>query len=114
MGNVTLAAQSRWSFQRFGARRGIWVAGTSGSGAQAGGSASPGFEGERHMATGSVKWFNTQKGCGLIQPDNGGKNVFVHVSAVQAAGPNSLSEGNDKNCGAQIRRYCFIKYCKVS
>jgi len=47
------------------------------------------------MATGSVKWSNTQKGFGLIQPDNGGKDVFVHVSAVQAAGLNSLSGGRE-------------------
>ena len=44
------------------------------------------------MATGTVKWFNTTKGFGFIQPQNGGKDVFVHISAVQAAGLRSLDE----------------------
>jgi CspA family cold shock protein len=45
------------------------------------------------MATGTVKWFNPQKGYGFIQPSDGGKDVFVHVSAVQRAGLNDLREG---------------------
>jgi CspA family cold shock protein len=45
------------------------------------------------MATGTVKFFNTTKGYGFIQPDNGGKDVFVHVTAVQQAGMDTLSEG---------------------
>jgi CspA family cold shock protein len=45
------------------------------------------------MATGSVKWFNATKGFGFIQPDGGGKDVFVHITAVQAAGLNGLDEG---------------------
>jgi CspA family cold shock protein len=45
------------------------------------------------LATGSVKWFNTTKGFGFIQPDGGGKDVFVHITAVQAAGLNGLDEG---------------------
>lgn len=45
------------------------------------------------MATGTVKWFNTQKGFGFIQPDDNSKDVFVHISAVQAAGMSSLNEG---------------------
>jgi cold shock protein len=45
------------------------------------------------MATGTVKWFNIQKGFGFIQPDDGGKDVFVHITAVQAAGLNGLNEG---------------------
>jgi CspA family cold shock protein len=45
------------------------------------------------MAIGTVKWFNTQKGFGFIQPEDGSKDVFVHISAVQAAGMGSLNEG---------------------
>ncbi|HYI82525.1 MAG TPA: cold-shock protein [Acetobacteraceae bacterium] len=44
------------------------------------------------MATGTVKWFNAQKGFGFIQPEGGGKDVFVHITAVQAAGLNGLDE----------------------
>ena len=45
------------------------------------------------MASGTVKWFNATKGFGFIQPDNGGKDVFVHISAVERAGLNGLNEG---------------------
>ena len=45
------------------------------------------------MATGTVKWFNATKGFGFIQPDNGGKDVFVHISAVERAGMRGLNEG---------------------
>ncbi|MCB1458887.1 MAG: cold-shock protein [Nitratireductor sp.] len=45
------------------------------------------------MQTGTVKWFNTQKGFGFIQPDAGGNDVFVHISAVERAGMRQLDEG---------------------
>jgi cold shock protein len=45
------------------------------------------------MATGTVKFFNTQRGFGFIQPDGGGPDVFVHITAVERAGMNSLTEG---------------------
>ena len=45
------------------------------------------------MAVGTVKWFNEQKGFGFIQPDNGGNDVFVHISAVERAGLSNLNEG---------------------
>jgi CspA family cold shock protein len=45
------------------------------------------------MATGTVKWFNPTKGYGFIQPQDGGKDVFVHISAVERAGMSSLNEG---------------------
>ena len=44
------------------------------------------------MAQGTVKWFNPQKGFGFIQPDNGGNDVFVHISAVERAGLSTLNE----------------------
>lgn len=45
------------------------------------------------MATGTVKWFNPTKGFGFIQPDAGGADVFVHITALQAAGLSTLNEG---------------------
>lgn len=45
------------------------------------------------MANGTVKWFNTQKGFGFIQPEDGSKDVFLHISAVERAGLTSLNEG---------------------
>ena len=47
------------------------------------------------MLTGKVKWFNTQKGYGFISPDNGTKDIFVHISAIEKSGVSSLHE-NDK------------------
>jgi CspA family cold shock protein len=48
---------------------------------------------ESVVATGTVKWFNATKGYGFIQPQSGGKDVFVHISAVERAGLSSLNEG---------------------
>mgnify|MGYP001094529471 CR=1 FL=1 len=45
------------------------------------------------MATGTVKWFNPKKGFGFIQPEDGGKDVFVHISALTQAGLSNLDEG---------------------
>ena len=45
------------------------------------------------MPTGTVKWFNTTKGFGFIEPENGGRDVFVHISAVERSGLGTLSEG---------------------
>jgi CspA family cold shock protein len=45
------------------------------------------------MATGTVKWYNTTKGYGFIQPDDGGKDAFVHATAVEGSGLKSLDEG---------------------
>jgi cold shock protein len=45
------------------------------------------------MATGTVKWFNASKGFGFIQPDTGGQDVFVHISALERAGIDDLREG---------------------
>jgi CspA family cold shock protein len=47
------------------------------------------------MTQGTVKWFNSQKGYGFIQPTDGGKDVFVHISAVERAGMNGLDEGQN-------------------
>ena len=48
---------------------------------------------ERDMPTGTVKWFNPTKGYGFIEPEDGGKDAFVHISAVERAGLRSLNEG---------------------
>jgi cold shock protein len=45
------------------------------------------------MASGTVKWFNTTKGYGFIRPDDGGKDVFVHITALEASGMKALNEG---------------------
>jgi len=53
------------------------------------------------MATGTVKWFNESKGFGFITPDNGGSDVFVHFSAIQAQGFKTLAEGQKVNFEVQ-------------
>jgi CspA family cold shock protein len=54
------------------------------------------------MTTGTVKWFNATKGFGFIQPDDGGADVFVHISAVERAGMNGIVEG--QKLGFEVMR----------
>lgn len=54
------------------------------------------------MTTGTVKWFNATKGFGFIEPDDGGKDAFVHISAVQRAGLAGLTEGQRLNYELQV------------
>ena len=56
------------------------------------------------MATGTVKWFNATKGFGFINPDEGGKDVFVHISAVQEAGIQMFDEGAKVSYGLKEGR----------
>ena len=56
------------------------------------------------MPSGTVKWFNAQKGFGFIQPDNGGKDVFVHISAVERAGLHGLNDGQKISYEIQTER----------
>ena len=56
------------------------------------------------MATGTVKWFNATKGFGFIQPDDGGQDVFVHISAVERAGLSGLAEGQTVSYEVQVDR----------
>ena len=56
------------------------------------------------MATGTVKWFNTTKGFGFIMPEDGGKDVFVHITAVQAAGLRGLDENQKVSYEVQMER----------
>ena len=56
------------------------------------------------MNTGTVKWFNSTKGFGFIQPEGGGQDVFVHVSAVEKAGLNGLNEGQKVSYEEQKER----------
>ena len=56
------------------------------------------------MSTGTVKWFNSEKGYGFIQPDDGGTDVFVHISAVEQAGLRSLNEGQKLSYEVQADR----------
>jgi len=56
------------------------------------------------MATGKVKWFNPAKGYGFITPDDGGKDVFVHISAVEKSGMSSLRENQSLNYEIQTNK----------
>ncbi len=56
------------------------------------------------MAKGTVKWFNPQKGFGFIQPDDGSKDVFVHITAVERAGMSGLNEGQKVNFEVGMER----------
>jgi cold shock protein len=56
------------------------------------------------MATGTVKWFNATKGYGFIMPQDGGKDVFVHITAVQAAGMRGLDEGQTLSFDVAMER----------
>jgi CspA family cold shock protein len=56
------------------------------------------------MATGTVKWFNSQKGYGFIQPSDGSKDVFVHITAVERAGMSGLNEGQKVSFEVSMER----------
>ncbi len=56
------------------------------------------------MATGTVKWFNATKGYGFIMPQDGGKDVFVHITAVQAAGLKGLNDGQQVSFEVSMER----------
>ncbi len=56
------------------------------------------------MATGTVKWYNSQKGFGFIEPDDGGKDVFVHATALEAAGLRGLNDGQKVSYETQLDR----------
>jgi CspA family cold shock protein len=61
-------------------------------------------EEEIKMATGKVKWYNPQKGFGFIQPSDGGKDVFVHATALEAAGLRALNDGQEVSYETQEER----------
>ena len=64
----------------------------------------PAVKGHPRMPTGTVKWFNEQKGYGFITPDEGGKDVFVHISAVERSGMRGLAEGQKVSYELQADR----------
>ena len=66
------------------------------------------------MATGTVKWFNATKGFGFIQPDDGGNDVFVHISAVERAGMGSLNEGQKLSFEVEARHHARQDQCGKS
>ncbi len=61
-------------------------------------------ESDAAMAIGTVKWFNTTKGFGFIQPQGGGNDVFVHITAVQAAGLRGLNDGQNVSYDVVMER----------
>ncbi len=66
------------------------------------------------MPTGTVKWFNTTKGYGFIQPDDGGKDAFVHISAVERSGLDRLVEGQRVNFELQRDRNGKMAAAEIS
>src|SRR5712675_245597 len=66
------------------------------------------------MATGTVKWFNATKGFGFIQPDDGGNDVFVHISAVERAGMGSLNEGQKLSYESKLDTMCGKPICEIT
>ena len=69
------------------------------------------------MATGTVKWFTATKGFGFIQPDNGGQDVFVHISAVERAGMPTLNEGDKLEFEIEVDRrgkYAAVNHSPLS
>jgi len=60
------------------------------------------IEKDRAMVTGTVKWFDSQKGYGFIAPSNGGPDIFVHISAVERAGLSTLNEGQQIDFDTEI------------
>ena len=65
------------------------------------------------MATGKVKWFNYTKGFGFIQPDAGGKDVFLHISAVERAGIGEVKEGTKLSYDIATERGKSAEHCKT-
>ena len=63
------------------------------------------MQGHKTMATGTVKFFNTQKGFGFITPSDGSRDVFVHISAVERAGMRTLMEGKEIDASAQTHSF---------